>query len=176
MAIIKSNVICLHVGTIDEYPILINSCDYQPYLTLEQALKIKEKIDATIEFAKNNDVDALNIAYNDSVISEMSEYSPTKSYKEKTSSNKTYIYLMIDNSNGYYKIGRSIKPKKRERTLQSEKPTIDLLFYWSSYLIVETELHEYFADKRIRGEWFNLTDEDIQYIKSIAGNNIITPI
>ena len=36
-------------------------------------------------------------------------------------------YLMKDRHNGLYKIGSSKKPKFRERTLQSEKPSIKLV-------------------------------------------------
>lgn len=32
----------------------------------------------------------------------------------------------------------------------------------------EKELHEKFASKHVNGEWFNLDDNDVQYIKSLA--------
>lgn len=34
---------------------------------------------------------------------------------------------MKDCNTGFYKIGKSINPKLRERTLQSEKPTIKII-------------------------------------------------
>ncbi len=74
----------------------------------------------------------------------------------------TKTYLMKDESTGQTKIGKSRTPKRRERTLQAEKPTISLL-YVCDY-DVENELHKQYADKRTRGEWFALTDEDIMYI------------
>ena len=72
---------------------------------------------------------------------------------------------MIDHNTGYYKIGRSADPKKRERTLQSEKPTIEMLFCFKSDEKEEIHLHLLFKDKRVRGEWFDLTVKDLGKIK-----------
>ena len=72
---------------------------------------------------------------------------------------------MIDKNTGLYKIGRSINPKIRERTLQSEKPTIELLYFREGYDLDEKFLHNFFKDKRVRGEWFDLNFEDRQFIK-----------
>lgn len=80
--------------------------------------------------------------------------------------NETQIYLMIDKNTGYYKIGRSNNPLRRERTLQSQKPTIELIFHQTSTKDKEKELHRLFKDKRIRGEWFDLNGSDIQLIKN----------
>jgi hypothetical protein len=78
----------------------------------------------------------------------------------------TQIYVMIDKNTGYYKIGRSVNPKIRERTLQSEKPTIEMIFSYLGLSSDEKELHEMFFEKRIRGEWFDLNGTDIQKIKN----------
>lgn len=80
-----------------------------------------------------------------------------------------YVYLMVDISNGFHKIGISSHPEYRERTLQSEKPTIEKICakQYPSRVIaqsIEGALHTAFASKRIRGEWFNLTDEDVSQI------------
>lgn len=73
-------------------------------------------------------------------------------------------YLMHDANTGYTKIGKSINPRQRERTLQSEKPTITLMKVCDR--LVEKQLHAQYADKRIRGEWFDLSEEDIADICS----------
>lgn len=70
-------------------------------------------------------------------------------------------YLMI-NSDGHVKIGKSSTPEKREKTLQSQQPCINL--YAVGTLNVEKELHEKFKDKRIRGEWFDLNLDEIKSI------------
>lgn len=75
------------------------------------------------------------------------------------------IYVMIDNHTGYYKIGKSKNPKYREKTLQSEKPSIHMMFYYEGCSEDEKALHKMFAEKRIRGEWFDLNGSDVQKIK-----------
>lgn len=68
-------------------------------------------------------------------------------------------YLMTDGETGATKIGKSINPPKRERTLQSEKKEISLLMICDSD--IEKKLHQRYSHKRIRGEWFNLSRQDI---------------
>lgn len=77
----------------------------------------------------------------------------------------TKVYVMLDKNTGYYKIGRSKNPTYRERTLQSEKPTIEMLFNWDAKVKDEKVLHDKFQDKRIRGEWFDLSGGDLNCIK-----------
>jgi excisionase family DNA binding protein len=45
-------------------------------------------------------------------------------------SKQTWVYLMKDLRNGFYKIGQSQNPQYRERTLQSEQPLIALVEAW----------------------------------------------
>lgn len=86
-----------------------------------------------------------------------------KEREERVSkSQKCKTYLMIDKNTGFTKIGKSIRPSKREYTLQSEKPTITLFKVCDK--LVERELHNLFSSKRIRGKWYDLSDKDIKYI------------
>jgi len=71
-------------------------------------------------------------------------------------------YLMKDKCNNYYKIGVSKNPKYREKTLQSEKPTIEMVKVWDKN--IESHLHDKYKRQRIRGEWFNLTPIQVKYI------------
>ena len=92
------------------------------------------------------------------ILSSMPSVSSTKINKiQKT-------YLMKDSNTGYTKIGKAVDPKFREKTLQSEKPSISLFAVCDS--LVESELHEKYESKRIRGEWFNLCEDDIGNIIS----------
>lgn len=80
------------------------------------------------------------------------------------------VYLMIDTTNNFHKIGISNNPRYREHTLQSDKPTIELLCakeYPSRAIAeaIESALHKTYASKRIRGEWFNLEPSDIIEVK-----------
>lgn len=89
--------------------------------------------------------------------------------KDFLSNSTCYVYLMKDEINGYHKIGISNKPEYRERTLQSEKPTVVLVCakeYPSRTIAeaIESALHKAFGEKRIRGEWFNLCVKDVSEI------------
>lgn len=80
-----------------------------------------------------------------------------------------YVYLMLDNSNGYHKIGISNTPEYREKTLQSEKPSIEMLACkkFPTRKIaeaIESALHTAYSQQRVRGEWFNLDDVDVAAI------------
>jgi hypothetical protein len=75
-----------------------------------------------------------------------------------------YVYLMRNERNGCTKIGFSIDPAYRERTLQSQEPEVRLLFCWPGTRGDEKALHERFADRRVRGEWFHLSDAEIEAI------------
>lgn len=80
---------------------------------------------------------------------------------------RTNIYIMIDHHTGHFKIGRSDRPTKREATLLSQKSSIELLFYFSGTIRQEKILHDIFLNKRVRGEWFSLNENDIEFIKNI---------
>lgn len=84
-------------------------------------------------------------------------------------SEECYVYLMIDLTNNFYKIGISNSPKYREFTLQSEKPTIELLankkfINRKIAKSFENALHSAYKEKRLRGEWFKLEETDIAEI------------
>ena len=97
---------------------------------------------------------------------------PTRSFSFSTDKyvfNWCYVYLMRDNTNGYHKIGISNKPEYREKTLQSEKPSIVMLAckkYPTRKIAeaIESALHTAYNQQRLRGEWFNLNDVDVAAI------------
>lgn len=148
------------INVFDDEELLINCIGYDPYINLEALLAIKSKIDASIEFALNNDVENLNRQYVDDWYMQQKSSSKPKRKEIK----RTKLYLMVDRNTGFYKIGRSDSPLKRERTLQSEKPTIELIASWESVASHEKWLHEKFNSKRIRGEWFALSQQDVNFI------------
>lgn len=87
---------------------------------------------------------------------------------------KTKTYLMKDLSTELYKIGKSVNPIHRERTLQCEKPTISILSYCE--YDIEVTLHDKFALKRVRGEWFNLDNKDVDFILDLFSTKHIKTI
>ena len=94
-----------------------------------------------------------------------------QSETEKTESDEAcFVYLMVDTTNRFHKIGISNQPQYREHTLQSEKPTIELICakqYPTRAIAeaIESSLHKTYGSKRIRGEWFALTEQDVADLK-----------
>jgi hypothetical protein len=82
---------------------------------------------------------------------------------------KKFTYLMLNTRNGLYKIGESNLPKFREKTLWSEEPEVEIYAAFTSEKCNEKILHETFAKKRIRGEWFALNEQDLINIKNTVG-------
>lgn len=99
----------------------------------------------------------IDIPYFDklSFYKEVFEYVDIQKVHDDTSkANK--IYILYDQRNNLFKIGRSIHAQQRERTLQGENPKIDMLACWIAPKEVEKELHTKYAGYRKRGEWFSL--------------------
>jgi hypothetical protein len=85
-------------------------------------------------------------------------------------SEECYVYFMFDTKSQYYKIGISNLPEWREKTLQSEKPSIKLIAakkFVNRRIAANFEkaLHDSYSHKRKRGEWFQLDQEDINEIR-----------
>ena len=75
-----------------------------------------------------------------------------------------FLYLLKNRRNGYYKIGISIDPEIREKTLQSEDPDIFAVKVWPDKGDHEKFWHRHFKSQRIRGEWFWLTDAQVRFM------------
>lgn len=76
------------------------------------------------------------------------------------------VYIMFNSRSLLYKIGYSTNPKRRERTLQGEDPELKLIACWITPKETEKELHNLFAKKRTRGEWFRLNLKDLEKIRN----------
>jgi hypothetical protein len=100
----------------------------------------------------------------------LKHYKITKSPKKlgtsiraiQKSNTDTKTYLIKNKRNGFYKIGRSNNPLKREKTLQSEEPDIVMVKTWDED--IESKLHIEYKYYRIRGEWFELSNTQVKYI------------
>jgi len=76
------------------------------------------------------------------------------------------IYLI--QSNGLCKIGITKDFERRMADFQRTIPT-EVNIVWSAEVEdaykMERALHEHFKDKWVKGEWFDLNEDDMQYIK-----------
>lgn len=72
----------------------------------------------------------------------------------------TYIMKSVD----LHKIGKAINPQERLKGFQTGNPYIELIKTIQGNH--ERALHQKFKDKRVTGEWFKLTQEDIDSIET----------
>ena len=79
-------------------------------------------------------------------------------------------YVYIVKMGEYYKVGKTLDMTCRmgEYTLLPIEPEIVFCKKVEDYTKSERILHQHFADKRVRGEWFKLTDEDIKKAKQLV--------
>lgn len=88
----------------------------------------------------------------------------------------TTLYLIRDRDTGFTKIGRSRDPEVRLRQFQKQDTLLPrpndfyILFTWNDRPERERELHELYIERRRRGEWFELTGDDITEIKRMVGH------
>jgi hypothetical protein len=79
-----------------------------------------------------------------------------------------YVYLL--DGGGFFKIGRKTRPDRRIEQMAIQLPwrvSVEHLIGCEDHSEAERALHEKFAAKRTNGEWFELNDEEIAWIKSI---------
>lgn len=77
-----------------------------------------------------------------------------------------FVYL-FGAANGLIKIGKTVDVRARFKILYTMCPIeLELLAVVKTELAdeLETRLHAEFATVRVKGEWFNLTEDDIDYI------------
>lgn len=80
-----------------------------------------------------------------------------------------YTYLMFDGL--YYKIGKSLNPKKRLKEMATANPNCRLLCYGDCFS--ESAMHRIFATFRHKGEWFNLRHKEAELAKRMILNQMV---
>jgi hypothetical protein len=78
-----------------------------------------------------------------------------------------FVYLALAGT-GHYKIGRSTSPRDRIRVFDTKMPVSVKVVHTiacDDAILAEKTLHDLFASKRHRGEWFALDDEDVAQIR-----------
>ena len=74
-------------------------------------------------------------------------------------------YLM--KSGDEYKIGKAKTPHERLKKLKPARPDIELLADCDEALVSEAALHKMYSSKNTEGEWFKLSDADVQSITEL---------
>ena len=96
----------------------------------------------------------------------LSDAIQTKKPSKAPVSTKGFVYIIRGDQ--YYKIGCTEDPYKRLKPMTAHAPfplhTL-LLIPTDDMMTTERTLHKRFAAKHARGEWFNLTEEDLAAIQ-----------
>jgi hypothetical protein len=150
------------IYSIDEESGYLYKPTYYPLFTIRELIDLQVSIVKTLKMYSDENYDDNRIhqlneeACNNAMQDTRDNIKNQGQEKKVKKVNKTFIYIMIDHNTGYYKIGHSKNVIRRERTLQSEKPTIELLYTFEGDVKDERDLHENYKDLRVRGEWFAL--------------------
>lgn len=76
-----------------------------------------------------------------------------------------YTYIVQEGKNNTYKIGKANNPAERIKGLQiGSSEELSLIAFCIGGYTLETFLHRKFETKKKRGEWYNLTQEDLNFI------------
>lgn len=87
--------------------------------------------------------------------------------------NSGFIYVI--RSDRYYKIGKSINPYRRLSVIavsHTEQLEIVILLKTNNMPLLENVLHKTFRHKRVKGEWFNLDEDDLNYIRNLGDTDL----
>ena len=121
------------------------------------------------ELSKATDCPALESDTRQEILNDIDDLRrPKKSLQKAKSHALGAIYLGTSERHPFTKIGFSKTPAMRENTLQGDDPGFKMIFQSDIKFTqpFEQQLHQKFAAKRRRGEWFCLDNEDIENIKN----------
>jgi hypothetical protein len=91
--------------------------------------------------------------------------------REKTKKKPSPGFVYLAKCQNYYKIGKSKNPEQRIAEIQTCSPfAIRLIHILPAKNMdrLESNLHKKFDHLRIKGEWFELDDQDVGYIKGLS--------
>lgn len=100
------------------------------------------------------------------------QYYPKKQRSVHSHSGECVYFMSHAIYPGFVKIGRSIDVYQRMKALNQEyknkTATLLAIAQTSQYIQLERLFHKYFEDKRLIGEFFELTSMDVEFIKGLA--------
>lgn len=87
---------------------------------------------------------------------------------------QSYHVYLIRAENGFVKIGRAANVQRRFNAINTASPLhLELIASVGDLFTnhLEAHLHEKYAAKRVKGEWFNLSGQDVEDIIRLYGFN-----
>ena len=112
---------------------------------------------------KNHCVDFMIELFKDENIKNKARKEFQKSFNFDTEIEEKEDFLYIIKSNNIYKIGYTKNIKSRINDYSVGLGLIEVVYVYKSFNCFELEsyLHNMFIDKNIKGEWFELNDNDV---------------
>ena len=156
-----------HIPTVAELRLKArNTSDFPSHNTFARLGAKKILLGRLLQFCKKNEryrnlVELIESSPH-TIPTEEQDISESKNTKESTG----YVYLMQFGNE--YKIGNSNNVEKRFRQLRTQMPYEGKIIHTietGDPEGIETYWHQYFDDKRLKGEWFKLTADDVKYFK-----------
>jgi hypothetical protein len=80
-----------------------------------------------------------------------------------------FVYFVLSDA-GYYKIGKARNCQQRFMNLQASTTMALRIVHQiasNDALWLEAKFHRFFASKRLKGEWFDLSSEDLAAVKTM---------
>lgn len=106
---------------------------------------------------------------NQPVVQEWHHLGPISKVFDSGGLNGGYVYFVRESGSYLIKIGKARDPERRINndfgTLMPYDFEIVQLISSANYHKTEYLFHQYFKDKRIKGEWFDLTGRDLNWIQ-----------
>ena len=93
-------------------------------------------------------------------------------FEDKEELSVDYLYIL--KNNGLYKIGYSSNWDKRYKAYKTHLGVVDLVYLarTKDSFDLEEKLHLMFKEKRVTGEWFELSNEDLLTAISYCSSNL----
>ena len=95
---------------------------------------------------------------------------------DKDMKKKEAVYILQKANSSIFKIGRSYIVNNRLKMINAKLPfktKIFKLFFTKESKKIEKILHQKYKNKKVRGEWFELTNEDLKWLSKVESNEIL---
>lgn len=162
--------------------IAVTSSHTGALLEPERLLKLREDIDRLLELVSVEEIAEYNAmkvkeTYDEWVAMNQGYNEP----KERTRKKKTgYVYVIKEHFSDTHKIGMTVNIRNRQSTFGLTLPfewNFVKIYKSNHYVLLEELLHKKFDKQRGKGEWFNLSDEELTYInEGILEDGEISPL
>lgn len=145
-----------------EHNLLIPADTTDQVLSKLEIAELIDELEAVCYTYSNEDLEEANSILNEE------RRQPSEVRKSKPKRLPGFIYLIHAVGSNRYKIGRTARIESRLARLKAQAPyPMELIhhFWTDDSTGMEATLHTKFQSKRVHGEWFELSDEDIETIK-----------